>query len=61
MAERDLDQLLHGVGLARADDVVPRFGLLQHPPHRLDVVAGEAPVAARVEVAQPQLGGEAVA
>ena len=29
--------------------------LLQHPPHRVDVVAGEAPVAPRVEVAQPEL------
>ena len=29
--------------------------LLQHQPHRLDVVAGEAPVAARVEVAEVEL------
>ena len=33
--------------------------LLQHQPHGLDVVAGEAPVALGVEVAEAQLGVEA--
>ena len=36
-------------------DVVVGLVLLQHAPHRVDVVAGESPVAARLEVAEPQL------
>jgi hypothetical protein len=47
------------VRLAGGDDVVGRFRLLEHPPHRLHVVAGEAPVALRVDVAEVQLGGRA--
>ena len=38
--------------LSGGDHVVVGLVLLQHPPHRLDVVAGEAPVAAGLEVAQ---------
>src|SRR5439155_1342836 len=34
-------------------------GLLQHAPHGLDVVAGEAPVAARLQVPEAQLAREA--
>ena len=55
MAEGDLEKLAHRVLLAGGDDVVVRLVLLQHPPHGLDVVAGEAPVALRVEVAQVEL------
>src|SRR2546430_8863114 len=33
--------------------------LLEHEPHRADVVAGIAPVAARVEVAEPHIGAPA--
>ena len=55
VTERDLDQLPHAVGHAGADDVVRRARLLQHPPHRVDVVAGKAPVAPRVEVPEPEL------
>ena len=40
------------------DDVVLRPVLLQHQPHRPDVVAGEAPVAAGVEVAERQRVGQ---
>ena len=50
--ERDVEQLADGVRLARGDHVVARLGLLEHQPHRLDVVAGVAPVARRVEVAE---------
>ena len=44
--------------LAGRDDVVVGVLLLEHEPHRLDVVAGKTPVALRVEVAQAQLVGE---
>ena len=59
MREGDVDELLHGVLLAGRDHVVVGLVRLEHQPHRLDVVAGEAPVALRVEVAQAQLVGEA--
>ena len=45
--------------LAGRDHVVVRRGLLQHAPHGIDVVAGEAPVAARLQVPEAQLGREA--
>src|SRR5712691_2596285 len=53
--ERQLDELLHRVGLARGDHVIVRVLLLEHEPHGLDVVAGVAPVAPGLEVAEPQL------
>ena len=53
--ERDVDQLADRVGLAGGHDVVVADRLLQHQPHRLDVVAREAPVALGVEVAEHQL------
>src|ERR1035437_700528 len=52
--ERFLAELLHGPFLTGADDVVVGLVLLQHAPHRVDVVAGEAPVAVRMQVAEPQ-------
>ena len=54
--ERDLDEVAHRVRLAGRHHVVVRDWLLEHAPHRLDVVAGEAPVAAGVEVADDELG-----
>ena len=48
-------ELAHRVRLAGGDDVVVGLVLLQHQPHRPHVVAGEAPVALRVEVAEAQL------
>ena len=50
--EGQLAELPHRVALAGRDDVVARLGLLQHAPHRLDVVLRVAPVAPRVEVAE---------
>ncbi len=65
--EREFHQPLDRVRLAGGDDVVVRLVLLEHQPHGPDVVAGEAPVALRVEVAefevlrQPELdAGDAV-
>src|SRR5437879_2727707 len=40
---------------ARGDDEIIRLLLLEHEPHGPDVVAGVAPVALGLEVAQPQL------
>jgi hypothetical protein len=37
------------------DDEIVGVVLLEHQPHRLDVVAGEAPVALGIEVAEEQL------
>src|SRR4029079_329539 len=48
--ERDLAELANGVRLAGCDDVIVSLLLLEHPPHRLDVIAGESPVALGVEV-----------
>ena len=55
VGEGGRDEALDRVRLARGDDVVVGRLLLQHQPHRLDVVAGEAPVALGVQVADAQL------
>ena len=55
MREGDLAELAHRVRRVGGDDVVAGLVLLEHQPHRLDVVAGEAPVALGVEVAEGQL------
>ena len=55
VGEGELAELAHRVGLAGADHVVVGLVLLEHQPHGLDVVAGEAPVALGVEVAEAQL------
>jgi hypothetical protein len=52
LGEGRLDELAHGVALPGRQDVVVGFRALQHPPHALDIVAGMAPVAHRVEVAE---------
>ena len=57
VVEGELDQAVDRVGDAGGHHVVVGLLLLEHPPHRLDVVAGEAPVAAGVEVAQRQVLG----
>ena len=48
VAERFIQELRHAVTLAAADDVVVGLFGLQHAPHRLDVVASEAPVTPRL-------------
>ena len=53
--ERQLHELADAVRLAGGDHEVVRLVLLEHQPHRLDVVPGVAPVALRVEVAERQL------
>ncbi len=55
VAERRFDEVAHRVRLAGGDHVVVRLGLLEHQPHRLDVVLGVAPVTLCVEVAEGQL------
>src|SRR5918995_2601721 len=56
--ERQLAELTHRMGLAGGDHVVVGLILLEHEPHRLDVVAGVAPVALGVEVPHAQLVGQ---
>ncbi len=50
-----LDELADAVLLAGGDDEVLRLVLLEHEPLHLDVVAGVAPVALGVEVAEEEL------
>ena len=54
-----LGELAHRVGLSGGDDVVVGPLLLEHQPHRLDVIAGESPVAFRLEIAEEELVLEA--
>src|SRR5512141_1966647 len=51
VGERLLEELLHRVRLAGADDEIIPAIVLQDAPHRLDVFEGEPPVATGVEVA----------
>src|SRR5271169_2760856 len=53
--EGELDEIAHAVRLPGGDDVVVGLLLLQHQPHGLDIVAGEAPIALRFEVSQIEL------
>jgi len=52
-----LTQLLHGPRLAGPDDVVFGRWLLQHLPHGGNVIAGESPIAPRVEGTEAELAG----
>ena len=42
------------MGLAGGEHVVFRHLFLHHAPHALDIVAGKAPVARRIEIADLQ-------
>ena len=55
MLERELQEVPHRVGRAGGHHVVARLVVLEHPPHRLDVLRGVAPVADGVEVAQVEV------
>src|SRR4051794_28141436 len=54
LGKGELDELAHAVGLAGRQHVVIRLLLLEDAPHPLDVVTGVAPVAPRVEIADPE-------
>src|SRR5688572_6552977 len=45
VAERVVEEVAHGVRLTGRDHEVVGALLLEHEPHRLDVITGEAPVA----------------
>ena len=47
------------MSLAGGDDVIVGAGLLKHQPHGLDVLAGMAPIALGVQVAEGQVLGAA--
>src|SRR5580693_4664766 len=53
--EGELDQTAHAVRLPGRYDVVVGVLLLQHQPHRLDIVAGKAPIALRFEISKIEL------
>ena len=55
VAERHLDEVADGMALAGRHDVVVGRRLLEHEPHRADVVPGKSPVAVRLEVAEVEL------
>src|SRR5262245_39442176 len=55
MAEGQFAKLPYRVGLAAGNHIVVRPLLLEHQPHSLDIVAGEAPIALSLQVAEPQL------
>lgn len=50
--EGHLGELAYGDGAAGGDDIVVGLVLLEHHPHHFDIVAGVAPVAFGVEVAE---------
>jgi hypothetical protein len=53
--EHEIEELAHRMRLAGRLDIIVGPLLLQHQPHRLDVIAGEARVALRFEVAEDEL------
>src|SRR5688572_23423835 len=59
MAEGDFDELSDGMADSGGDDVVIRDVLLQHHPHRADVITRKAPIALRIEVAERKGIGQA--
>jgi len=54
-AERFRDELPDAVHLAGCDDKVVRCLVLEHQPHRFDVLGRVAPVSAGIQVAEEQL------
>ena len=54
LGEGELDELAHGVGFAGRQHPVVGGLVLEDAPHALDIVAGMAPVAPGVEIAEPQ-------
>ncbi len=63
LAERGRDEFLEAREPSRRDHVIRRRVLLEHAPHRLDVLGRPAPVALHVHVAEHELlavaGGDA--
>ena len=51
-AEYFVQEFADAVGFAGGDDEILRFVLLEHQPHGFDIIAGEAPVALGVEIAE---------
>jgi hypothetical protein len=53
--EGELDDVAHTVRLPRGNDIVIGVLLLQHQPHRLDIVGSKTPIAPRFEVSEVEL------
>src|SRR5260221_8666856 len=58
MSECSLDQFLNGVRLSSSDHVIVGIILLQHQPHRANVVSSKTPVALRIEIAEAKFVGK---
>ena len=58
-AESEPAELPHARGGAGGDDEIAGMGLLQHPPHHVDIISRESPVALRIEVAKRESPGPA--
>src|SRR2546430_16727273 len=56
--ESELDQLADRPLDTGGDDVISGLVLLQHHPHRLDVILGLAPVALGIEIPEPEVWRE---
>ena len=56
--ERNVYEIADAMRYARRDYVVVGLLLLQHEPHRLDVVAGEALIASCIKIAEQQFSTE---
>ena len=53
--ESKLHEFADRMRLTGRHDIVVRLILLQHEPHCFDIIAGEAPIALGIEVAQEEL------
>jgi hypothetical protein len=55
VSEHGFDELAHRMGFAGGEDVIVGLRQLQHQPHAFHIVAGTAPVALGVEIAEKEL------
>src|SRR5476649_2122404 len=53
--EGSLDKFTHGMSLTGRQHIIVRFWPLHHHPHPLDIVAGMAPIALGVQIADEKL------
>ena len=54
MVEGDFNKFANGVSFASADDKIISGILLKHKPHGANIIASEAPISARIKVAQAE-------
>src|SRR5207248_11365907 len=59
VAECNVEKFPDGMCFSGCDDVVVGLVLLEHGPHRDNIILRMTPVTPRVQIAQPQLVGQA--